>query len=117
MAFQVWRNALGPWMRGDSSGHWSKGGEEVVGDFRAWVELGNLLLGRLPVECPHPHPQPWEHHQVLEECLDDGIKLLLLAFNQRLVGRKKEATVFRCATIVRVRWGRATGDIRPANTV
>ena len=114
----MWRNALGPWMRGDSSsGHWSKGGEETVSDLWAWVELGNLLLRRLPVECPHPHPQPWKHHQVLEESLDDGIKLLLLAFNQRLVGRKKGATVFRCATIVRVRWGRATGDIRPANTI
>ena len=75
------RNALGPWMRGDScSGHWSKGGEEVVSDLGARVELGNLLLRRLPIECPHPHPQPWKHHQVLEESMDSGIKLLLLAF-------------------------------------
>ena len=84
------RNALGPWMRGDSSGHWSKGGEEIVSDLGAGVELGQPLLCRLPVECPHPHPQPWEDHQGLEESPDDGIKLLLLAFNQRLVVRKRE---------------------------
>ena len=94
----MWRNALGPWTRGDSSGHWSKGGEEIVSDLGAWVELGQLLLCRLPVECPHPHPQPWEHHQGHEE--SDGIKLMLLAFNPQLVVRKKGARVFRCATIV-----------------
>ena len=79
-------NALGPWTRGDSSrsGHRSKGGEEVVSDLGAWVEL---LCG-LPVERPHPHPQPWEHHQG-----PDGIKLLLLAFNQRLVVRKRGGRV------------------------
>ena len=78
-------NALGPWMGGDSSsGQWSKGGEEVVSDLGAWVEL---LCG-LPVERPHPHPQPWEHHQG-----PDGIKLLLLAFNQRLVVRKRGGRV------------------------
>ena len=72
-------------MGGDSSsGQWSKGGEEVVSDLGARVEL---LCG-LPVERPHPHPQPWEHHQGL-----DGIKLLVLAFKQRLVVRKRGGRV------------------------
>ena len=84
------RNALVPWMKGDSSGHWSKGGEEIVSDLGAGVELGQPLLCRLPVECPHPHPQPWEDHQGLEESPDDGIKLVQLAFNQRLVVGKRE---------------------------
>ena len=66
-------------MRGDSSsGQRSKGGEETVGDLGARIELIGiiLLLGRLPVERPHPHTQPREDHQVLEESLDGGIKLM-----------------------------------------
>ena len=92
----MWRNPLGPWTMGDISGHWSKGGEEIVSDLGAGVELGQPLLCRLPVERPHPHPQPWEHHQGLEV----GIKLQWWLSTGNWSDGKGGARVFRCATIV-----------------
>ena len=101
-------NALGPRLRSDNSGHWSKGGEEIVSDLGAGVELGQPLLCRLPVECPHPHPQPWEDHQGQLESLG-GINLASCSwfatsggFQPATGGQKKGATVFSRATIVSV---------------
>ena len=108
MAVQVRGNALGPRLRSDNSGHWSKGGEESGSDLWARVEVGPASLRRLPVERPHPHPQPWEDHQGQLESLG-GINLVSCSwfatsggFQPATGGQKKGATVFSRATIVSV---------------
>ena len=96
VAFQMGIYPLGPRLRCNWGWPGCEGGEKVGSDLRTGVEVVGPGVGWLPVERPHPHPQPWEHHQGLEV----GIKLQWWLSTGNWADGKGGARVFRCATIV-----------------